>query len=261
MTEQEKYKLSPLETENLTKIKREDVETMIRLVNHITTQIHYGTKMQFSSSDFIIRINPMTGYENLIDSINYALDHYRIKQNDGYSRPGWELPEEDTSYDEKEKSNNDLYNMLFDARMALINSVNSVALNDEKYEKDYKKCKLVHWQNIIQLGNITNAKEKDEQLKHIKEGFVVPKFDTNTYKFYYTNNFKNKDGQYIDIKDAEFSDQTYYTHFDIEKEKKRLENDVLDEYRRKEDKRHQMDSYYGGLSGIDNAIRNFGNER
>ncbi len=260
MAEQTKYKLSELETENLTKIKREDIETMIRLVNHVTTQIHYGTKMQFPSSDFNVKMNPITGYSNLLDSIEYALDHYNIGGKE-YSRPGWELPEGDMSMDERNKANDDLRKMLWDARMALVNSVQAVALDDERYSKEYQRSRLAHDQNVVQLGNITNAQEKDEQLKRIKDGFVVPKFDKNTYKFYYTNGFKNKDGKYIDITDAEFSDWTYYTHFDIEKEKKRLENDVLDEYRRKENVRNEMDSYYGGLSGIDTAIRNFGNER
>ena len=33
------------------------------------------------------------------------------------------------------------------------------------------------------------------------------------------------------------------------------------QYRRKEDVRHQTEIYYGGLSGIDTAIRKFENER
>ena len=260
MTEQTKYKLSELETENLTKIKREDIETMIRLVNHVTTQIHYGTKMQFPSSDFNVKMNPITGYSNLLDSIEYALDHYNIGGKE-YSRPGWELPEGDMSMDERNKANDDLRKMLWDARMALVNSVQAVALDDERYGKEYQRSRLAHDQNVVQLGNITNAQEKNEQLKRIKDGFVVPKFDTNTYKFNYTDLFKDKDGQTRTVKNVEFAEWTWYTKFDIEKEKKRLENDVLNEYRRKEDVRHKTGTYYGGLSGIDTAIRKFENER
>ena len=257
MTDQVKYQLSPLETENLAKIKIEDINTIIRLADNVCKQIHNKQKVKFESGDFEVSLNPVTGIRRLQRAIDFCLDHYKQKNKHGEKYTTWEdndYERHDNSsiehksnsiFGDRERELQNLHTILSDIRLALANSYSHA--RDGEFHDEYDKHEKVHAKNLKELAQINNNSKMDKNYQAIKEGKIVPRFDASELDFYFTDIFTDKNGNRRSLNNVEPYKHPFGESFDIEEEKQIMQNWNRDLFFAKEKERTNSNSWYAGF--------------
>ena len=257
MSEQEKYQLSPLETENLTKIKMGDIKTIIRLADNVCKQVYDKQKIKFDSGDFEIKLNPVTGIRRLQRAIDFCLDHYEAKNKHGERYTTWEDNDyeahdgsgiehkSNSIFGDRERELKNLHTILSDVRLALANSYSHA--RDGEFRDEYDKHEKVHAKNLKELGQFANHSKMDKNSEAIENGKIVPRFDSNELDFYFTDIFVDKNGNTRSLNNVEFYKEKFGDSFDIEEEKQIMQNWNRELFFTKEEERNISNSWYAGF--------------
>ena len=190
----EKIKLNALETENLTKIKREDIKKLIKDANYVLDALYYDKQVAYMPGVMPSGyVNPVQDIYKLIETIEFM--------DTKYNKGEWEKNSTGFYDPEGDKENKELHNVIFGLRQSLHNAI-SHAITDSQFKDKYE-----HWHNAynknLQNSPFLYAKEKLTN-KIEEEAGWVPTYQNGKISYSY---FTEYDGQYISLDNIERYDE------------------------------------------------------